>query len=343
MSTTARIKATVNAHELLRLLSRVGPHMDPTNWRAIAGIRLEGDGKHLIAIATDRYTMAIARTKLRSDDGPWEVTIPGARTKSLRHWLKAHDRQANIHISPAEKTITFESTTDEIHLATEAGAFPKWRGMIATLLADNPQPVPLTAFTTEYLARWAAAECYLHASQAGPGKPLLFFGADFLGLQMPARVRDDLNREKAVSAWADTLDLAGVTPAEVPEPGPEGSAAAMIERLLYRVAVTTADAMELPYPSDPHLLATYAIASSNSWTAYRLLMELQELNPSRTAKILGKINADLDAGDFSETAWEYATEAGHDPQKWVEEHLAKRAALAEKAVPADAEPQPASA
>lgn len=220
MSTdTQPIKAAVNVRELRRILTQVEPHTSRNDWLpAIAGIRLEGDGKHLIAIATDRHTMGIARTPLRSDAGPWGVTIPGSRVKGLRRWLKAHASLATILISPAEKTVTFESPTDEIHLTTAGGDFPKWRGMIAKLIADNPQPVPFTAYTTEFLARWTAAGCFLGASQAAPGKPLVLFGENFLGLQMPASVAEGRTREKSVEEWADTLDLASPDDDEDPQP-----------------------------------------------------------------------------------------------------------------------------
>ena len=345
MSTdTPPIKAAVNVRELRRILTQVEPHTNRNDsLPAIAGIRLEGDGKHLIAIATDRHTMGIARTPLRSDAGPWGVTIPGSRVKGLRQWLKAHASLATILISPAEKTVTFESPTDEIHLTTVVGDFPKWRDTIAKLIADNPQPVPLTSYTTEYLTRWAAAGCFIYASQAGPGKPLFLFGENFIGLQMPATLAEGRTREKAVGEWADTLDLANVTPVEADQPTTDGATAATNERLLYRIAVSTADAMDLPHPTDPHLLATYAISSSNAWTAYRLLQELQKLSPGRTAKLLSALDRELDDGDFSETAWEYATEAGHDPEKWVEEHQARRKERAEQAAANSAEPQPADA
>ncbi|MGW4695200.1 DNA polymerase III subunit beta family protein [Kitasatospora cineracea] len=332
MSTELPIKAAVNARELQRILSQVEPHVNSEDFLpAIAGIRLEGDGRHLIAIATDRYTMGIARTPLRSDAEPWAVTVPGRRVKSLRQWLKAQDRLATVVISPTETTVTFESPADELRITTAEGDFPKWRGMIAKLIADDPQPVPLTSYTAEFLARWASAGSFLAATQAAADKPLLLFGENFLGLQMPASRSDDRTREKTVAEWADTLDLANTTPVEVEQPKAEGNVAVTSEQLLYRIAVSTADVVDLAHQPDPHLMAMYAITSCNAWTAYRLLQELQKLSPSRTAKLLGALNEELEAGDFSEIAWEYALQAGHDPEKWVEEHDARRKARAEKA------------
>ncbi|MFI9331939.1 hypothetical protein ACIGZJ_30910 [Kitasatospora sp. NPDC052868] len=332
MSTDTPIRAAVNVRELRRILSQVEPHMNRADWLpAIAGVHLESDGTHLIAIATDRHTMAISRTPLRSDDGPWQATIPGSRIKSLRQWLKAHDSEANIRIGTTGKTITLEGPTDEIHLTATGGDFPKWRAMVATLLADAPQPVPLTALTAEYLGRWATAGCILNASQAAPGKPLILFGDDFLGLQMPVRLQEGHTRAKAAAEWSATLGAADAAPADTHEPETDGIAATVTERLLYRIAVATADAMELPHPADPHLLGTYAITSSNAWTAYRLLEGMRNLSPARTAKLLTRIEAELEAGDFSEAAWEYAMAAGHDPEKWVDEHQAERKKHAEKA------------
>lgn len=329
-STETATKATITAAAFREILTRVEPHMNREDFHpGIAGIRLEGTGRHLIAVATDRYTMAVARTPLRSDDGPWRATIPGTRVKSLSQWLKAQGRTANVHIRPSGDTISFTSPDGELAMSVEVSGFPKWRPMLAKMLAEDPQPVPLSAFTTEYLGRWAGAGHILSVSQAGSGRPLILFGDDFLGLQMPASLRDGSDRAKAVGEWAVELGPAGDGPAELPQPDPSGAIPAMAERLLRQVVISSEDLFEAPM--DDHVAAdAHARASVQAWTAYRLLQALEKVDPRRAEKAIAAINWQLEAGDFAELAHVHAEAAGHDPAAWAFQHRAARAKRAQQ-------------
>lgn len=337
------IKATVTAAAFREILSRVEPHMNSKDFHpGIAGIRLEGTGRHLLAIATDRYTMAVARTPLRSDDGPWQATIPGLRVKSLSQWLKAQGRLANIHIRPSDKTITFTSPDGELATSTADGVFPKWRNMLAKMLAEDPQPVPLTAFTTEYLGRWAEAGHILNASQASPNRPLILFGDDFLGVQMPASQRDGFDRARVVGEWTDELGPAGDGPAELPQPDPSGAIPAMAERLLRQVLISSEDLFEAP-DGDHLALNAHSRAGVQAWTAYRLLQALEKVDPRRAEKAIAAIDWQLEAGDFAELAYADAEAAGHNPEQWVFQYKAARAKRAQQDAKDAAESAPTPA
>ncbi|MDH6116859.1 hypothetical protein ABH930_000278 [Kitasatospora sp. GAS204A] len=328
--TAAPAKATVNAYKLRQLLAKVEPHVNHGDYYpGIAGLRLEGDGQQLHAIATDRYTMAIARTRT-SGAGDWAVTIPAARLKSLRHWVKGHDRDTLIDITPSARSIAFTSPTAELSMAGEDGDFPKWRAMVAKLLAKDPQPVPLTAVTSEYLSRWGAASTWLSVTQAGPNEPFIFFGDDFIGLQMPARREDGATREKAIAQWSTTL---GAAPAETVESPmldkPSSAVPAATRELLRQVLISANDLFE-DDDAHPSAIGAHARAGVHAWMAHRLLQALQVTDSRLAEQVLRSLDDELEAGDFSETAWEEADALGHDPKAWIDDYAAARARRAEK-------------
>lgn len=84
-------------------------------------------------------------------------------------------------------------------------------------------------------------------------------------------------------------------------------------------------------PSDePGAVASYAAAGVNAWSAYRFLAALHQADPRLAAQTVADLAEELDAGDFSESAWEIAAKAGHDPQKWSDDYEAHLKRLAEK-------------
>ncbi len=330
MSTEAPTKATVNAYKLRQLLAKVEPHINHGDYfPGIAGLRLEGDGQQLHAIATDRYTMAISRAEV-SGAGAWAVTIPAARLKSLRQWVKAHDRDVLIDITPSTHTIAFTSATAELSMAVEDGSFPKWRAMVAKLLAKDPQPVPLTAVTSEYLGRWGAASTWLSVSQAGPNEPFIFFGDDFIGLQMPARREDGATREQAIAKWSTTLGEAPAEAVESPMLDKPASRVPDATRELLRQVLISANDLFEDQDEHPSAVGAHVRSGVHAWMAHRLLQALQVADSRLAEQVLTSVNEELEAGDFSETAWEEADQLGHDPKAWVDDYAAARARRAEK-------------
>ena len=82
---------TINAHKLQRLIRQTRPHIDVDDTLpSINGIRFECDGIHIHALATDRFTFAAARAKVREETDAWSVTIA---EKDL-NWLTAYTSTA---------------------------------------------------------------------------------------------------------------------------------------------------------------------------------------------------------------------------------------------------------
>ncbi|WP_037937936.1 hypothetical protein, partial [Streptosporangium roseum] len=103
----------------------------------------------------------------------------------------------------------------------------------------------------------------------------------------------------------------------------------MVESLLQQTLRSMSDLMGAP-SDDPGAVASYATAGVNAWSAYRFLAALHQADPRLAAQTVATLAEELNAGDFSEMAWEIAEKAGHDPQKWSDNYEAHLKQLAEK-------------
>lgn len=331
MTTEAITTTTLPAHHLAAMLDQVRPHAhDRDDLPAIAGVHLDSDGTHLHAVATDRFTIAAARRRLHTGT-TWAATIGTPHVDYLTGFAEAHNHRDTVTLDVTPGQLTVSSNQGRVVMPTVEGEFPNWRALFNKHLAQAAEPIDIAGLNTRQIRRWENAGWRVQTFQNGPTKPLFIIGDDLLGMQTAVRHDSGPNREALLADWAGSLGDTTTPAAELPIPEPNSAIDQMAEKLLYRVAVSTADTMDLPHPTDPHLLATHAMASVNAWVGFRLLRALQDIDPQRAEQITAELTGELDAGDFAETAWEYATEAGHDPEKWVDEHQARRKARAEQA------------
>ncbi|MEW2300236.1 phiSA1p31-related protein [Streptomyces sp. NPDC006655] len=206
---------TINAKDLRRMFEQVTPHMDdPENWvPVISSIRLESRDGWLYAVASDRYTIAVARCPIvaeRSCVGH----IPGRLVAAFTALVDAAAECADdvtLTLPPvaAEGMCTLKlSTVGRKQLTVEYEpddykTFPDWRKVLYSVLTAQPGQIPLTGFTTRFLARWQHAGEKLIVWQEAGDKPMLLLGDDrFVGLQMPTSAyRDGAKREEIAAAW----------------------------------------------------------------------------------------------------------------------------------------------
>ncbi|MEU5979411.1 phiSA1p31-related protein [Streptomyces sp. NPDC047315] len=210
---------SVSVRDLRRILRQVAPHMGTDDTLPVlAAIRLEAHDGWLYAVATDRYTLAAARTQIVAADD-WRAPLPGGELPSVLAWLKhqstladtvslataGHDGQTSLDLTSSTGHLRV-TTTDRNH-----SRFPDWRDMLRTQLTAERGPVPVTAFTTPYLARWEHAEERLIAWQTSPTKPLLLAseGGDFLGMQMPVSLHG-VDHASVAAGWVDCLTRTAV-------------------------------------------------------------------------------------------------------------------------------------
>lgn len=344
------MSVTINAYQLGRLIDSTADHIGDESLETLHGIRLDSDGRHLHAIATDRYTLAVARYKLNDNehDQAFARTIRAQDVPALREWVKAVSGHSNIAISTEPGRLALASPHTELRIAvTDSLEFPDWRALVrstadlATEQRTGADEFP--AFDSRYLARWNATGAILHVRVNVEMKAALFLGEDFIGMQMPVRIN---NRYKpstfatfddARTLWAPALDASetGLDMATVMAAVPESynlvtkDVQETTEALLRQTLRCTSDSMWLDV-DDPDLLLYSAMATVQSWSAYRYLDALRTADPRLAASIVADVAEQLDSGEIGEWAWDQAEQAGHDPQKWQEQHEEHRSKQGQK-------------
>ena len=206
----------IAASDLYRMLKQVTPHMsDDYTLPVLNAIHLEARNHDLTAVATDRYTIVVARTKLVEDDR-WTALIPAEELPTVTAWLKTADTTTvgiDAETSYDDSTLTFSGNGGSLKIsypASHYGRFPNWRNLFKNALDDEPQAVPLSGVTSKYLDRWQHASETLNFFQTGPKKSIVFLDdtGDFIGMQMPTNC-DHVTRTQLTSQWTSVLTRFG--------------------------------------------------------------------------------------------------------------------------------------
>ncbi|MFE4420370.1 hypothetical protein [Streptomyces sp. NPDC056817] len=319
---------TINAHKLQRLIKQTRPHISSDDGLPpINGIRLECDGIHIHALASDRFTFAAARTKVREETDTWAVTIAEKTLAWLTPWLETHEGDTILNLTAGTDGLTITDDQGKLIVPVNNSTFPKWQHLFRDALQDASASGELVGVDTEMLARWKNADSRLRVWQTAAEKPLLLVGEDFLGLQMPIRYTGDvMDRPAVLSDWSGSLGQ-GSEPAEItalPEPG---AVAEMAENALRQVLRSGAD-MHGKSSDKPDEFYAHVHSSIYAWSAYRLLQALRKADPDLAETTVRDLNDQLESGEIGEWAWDEAEKAGHNPQQWHDEyeaHLKKRA------------------
>lgn len=340
------MSVTINAHQLGRLIDKVRGHIGSEYVEVLHGIRLDVDATHLHAVASDRFTVAAARYRLNADQQGqerWARTIPADWAKTLREWASAHGGGDTISISTEPGRLIFGTEHTDIRIpVTDDQEFPNWRSLLGRIAANVPAKFAFPAVDSRMLARWSDTHDVLRVHVTTDLTALMVFGEDFVGAQMPKRYKGvgpsgESTFEEAIAEWP-TLDdnneaLADIATEMPAENAPRWEAASsipdMVESLLQQTLRSMSDLMGAP-SDEPGAVASYATAGVNAWSAYRFLAALHQADPRLAVQTVADLAEELDAGDFSESAWEIAAKAGHDPQKWSNDYEAHLKKLAEK-------------
>lgn len=75
--------------------------------------------------------------------------------------------------------------------------------------------------------------------------------------------------------------------------------------------------------TDVETSAAHTVTGIHAWLAYRLLIALHQADPHLLDRTVGSADEQIENGDHIEWAWDEAIAAGHDPQKWRDEHEAR--------------------
>lgn len=342
MTTEAITTTSLTASALAEIIDQAAPHQHRREEVTVLNATfLDSDGTHLHAVASDRFTIAVARARLASGE-MWTALLSAANASALHGWAHAHNYRDAIHLTSAPGQLTARSNHGSIALPTVNGEFPAWRRLFRQHLDHPVEPVEMTRLTTEYLLRWEKAGRRIHFAQTGAERPLIVFGEDFLGLQMPLRWTDGTTRDTLTASWASSLGTPVDGPTELPLPDPLKAIPEMTENLLRQVLISSEDLFEAE-SLDTVAMRAHARCAVQAWTAHRLLQALQVADPQLAECVLRNVTDELECGDFAATAHEDAKKLGHDPAQWVADYKVARARRAEqeKADKAAAEQQTA--
>lgn len=324
---------TINAHKLQRMISQTLPHVSPDDTvPPINGIRFECDGVHIHALASDRYTFAVARTKVREETDTWSLTISEADLKWFTAWLGTHEGDTILNLVAQDTGLAVTDDRGTVLVPAKDHVFPKWQHLFRDALQDASTSGDLVSLDTTMLARWKHADTHLRIWQTTPEKPLLLVGDDFLGLQMPARyIGDSKDRLTVLDHWSRSLRKGG-KPEPITVPPAPGAVAEKAEELLRQTLRSTAEMFGADYDTEKGRGAFNAWVHSGiyAWSAYRLLEALKKADPDLAEATVRDLNEQLESGEIGEWAWDEAEQAGHNPQKWHDDFEAHKQKLAEK-------------
>lgn len=214
----------IEASSLRRMLEQVTPHMaDPEDHLpVICSVQFEVRDGWLYAAATDRFTFAVSRREVPGAVGQWRIGhIPASHLPAVTAWLDMQvdlGRDVGLSLPVAEDAPVILSGAAEAKLtigydADDYKTFPQWRKIFRAALTAEPTVIPMTGFTTKFLARWQHAADKLTTWQQAPNKPIVLIDelGYFLGLHMPVR-QEGLTREGIAGSW-----LAVTTPTATAE------------------------------------------------------------------------------------------------------------------------------
>lgn len=203
---------TITAAEFRHMLTQTAPHMsDDDTLPVINSVHLEARDGYLFAVASDRYTLAVARTSITSADTWTDAFVPAEHLPTLTAWLDSSFGTVTISVGRDDEEVTLAFTRKDGYMRfsysnRDYRNFPDWRKVLRGQLDAEPQPVLLTGFTTKYLSRWEKATSVLQCWQYGPRGALVLIDqmGGFLGMQMPVH-REDLQRDDLLAKWRGSL------------------------------------------------------------------------------------------------------------------------------------------
>jgi hypothetical protein len=325
---------TINARKLQRLIRQTRPHISPDDTvPAINGIRFECDGAHIHVLATDRYTFAVARAKVREETDTWSLTVSESDLDWFTAWLATHEGDTILDLNAGENGLTITDDRGRLLVPARDLTWPKWQHLFRDTLLEIATSDELVSVDTEMLARWKDADSHLRVRQSAAEKPLLLVGDDFLGMQMPCRYSGDVkDRAAALSDWSGSLG-AGGKKETVAVPPAAGVVAKLAEEMLRQTLRSTSEMLGADMDTLKGRGAFNAWVHSGiyAWSAYRLLEALKKADPDLAETTVRDLSEQLESGEIGEWAWDAAEQAGHNPQQWHDDYEAHKQKLAEKA------------
>jgi hypothetical protein len=193
---TPRLLGTMQAWDLFRILSVKVFAANHDAMPNLMTVNLEATGDQLIAVATDRFVVGVARAEYQGD--PFNVNIhTGYVDQVLRMNVSRFSRQCDVTIRITDDA-ELEFTTDEqkVIIPVTGYDFPPWRKLIPDTI-DSDDSEPCHALSVSLLAKFAAIDsaqkCMRLFPRGGRNAAVVSIGTDdnFVGITMPTTDKTD--------------------------------------------------------------------------------------------------------------------------------------------------------
>lgn len=218
-TTRPEITIGMTGRELRQFLGAVLPHAGTGDTLpALTMVTFEVSCGMLHALATDRYTLAIARHPL-PDPAPGMFTVTAAAS-ALQAVVRQIRPRAAVQLTFTSDGLTLDQLSDPrlsylLHASGEAPLLPSWRTWLADRLAAKPDPVVTTtrgvALNPAYLARFRAASRDNLPLEIRPAGRCMVItcGTHFLGMAMPMDLtKTHQNTPDPLTNWLPTMHAA---------------------------------------------------------------------------------------------------------------------------------------
>lgn len=216
----------VTCFGLQSAMSRVLPHRDTGEYKipALSGVLLDSVGQNLFVVATDRYTLAVARvrTDAPASARPWRLLLDSADTDVLAEMLASTDREEPVHLSEeymedgavlsvdSRYRNTFLEGVQPYDFPAPTSGFPNWREIASRAMGDEASgSAPMPALDAQLLGTWQQLETPVtfhpprstDARSGQASRAVVVTSDDFLGLHMPA-----ISRRAETDVWSAPAD-----------------------------------------------------------------------------------------------------------------------------------------
>lgn len=198
---------TIADRTLSRLVAQTRPHVgNLIDAEAVQCITFEYEVGVLYAMATNRFTLAVARTQVTTgSDSSWHAIVHRTQIPELAAAIKLLDaKPVNLERKGDRLVLSGDSGT---RIAIELSPFAKkpldWRKILLPAL-EREASAHQMAMEPKFFGAWKGLPGPVQMWSTGEGKPTVIVAADFLGAQMPIRMRDGAHDtlRAEMAAWA---------------------------------------------------------------------------------------------------------------------------------------------
>lgn len=197
---------TIADRTLSRLVAQTRPHVgNLIDAEAVQCITFDHDGRHLYAMATNRYTIAVSRTQvIGGDDEPWAAIVHRTQLPEVAAAVKLLDADA-VELERTDCQLILSGKRGH-RVAVDFSPFTQkpldWRKLLLPAL-EKPAADAQMAMDPKFFGAWKNLPKPVQMWSTGEGRMSLIVAADFLGGQMPIRREGgDLELRRELDTWS---------------------------------------------------------------------------------------------------------------------------------------------